>query len=217
VSLDEEWRADIRIRRSLVFLEPPAAGDLLDTYALPTGKPTSAVLYRSPSVIEVAREEREPGRLTVSWLPRDPITLYAIHEHENGWKPAATFDGPAVCAEYECDMRTGMFTIECVAPASFEAAVLFRRPRWPKRFNERQIVRTALQRLKLPVSSPQITDGGMRVASVVHGPRVGERYLLVAFRTCGVADCEAWLRQTSLIGRMQRAAAGWVRLIAPGY
>src|SRR5258705_8073657 len=96
VSIDREGRAEIKFRKLLVFLEPPSPGDLHDVYALGTGRPTTATIFLSPDAVELSREERDPGRQTISWLPRDPIVLNALYEHQHGWRPSATFDDPAV-------------------------------------------------------------------------------------------------------------------------
>jgi hypothetical protein len=210
VSIDSRGIAQITTRRSLVFLEPPIEGDLRDTYAIGTG---GAVIDTSPDAIELSREETEPGRLAVSWLPREPVTRYALYEHQNGWSPAAAFDASTVCVEYECDMRTGSFSIELVGPTPFDTAVLFKRPHWPHRLSERHFVRAALKRLKARDSLPRITDDGTRIRGEVRGPRVGERYLMVAFRRGGVADCEEWLQQTSLIGRVERVLSSWTHAL----
>ncbi len=214
VSIDREGRAEINFRRSLVFLEPPAAGDLHDVYALGTDKATSAIIYRSPDAVEVSRAEPEPGRLMVSWLPREPIILNALYEHQNGWRPSVTFDDAAVCVEYDCNMPTGIFQIELGSPSQFDAAVLFKRPRWPLRLTARQIVRTALRQLKAQGPAPRITNDGTCIVGEVQAPRAGDRYLLVAFRRCGIADCEDWLVKTSILGRWQRTVSGWAHALS---
>lgn len=211
VSIETDWRARITTRRIFVFLEPPAAGDLCDTYALGVGKPISSVIYTSPNAIELSREHTRSGNVTVSWLPRDPVTLYTLYEHQNAWMPLATFNGSALCVEYQCDMRTGTFTMELVAPAPFETAIVFRRPAWPGRLTERRLLRSALKRQKAPGERPRIIDDGTRIECDVRRPRVGERYLLVAFRNYGVASCEEWLKETSIVGRAQRVVAGWAQ------
>lgn len=210
ISLDEEWRASISTRRTLVFIEPPSAGDLRDTYGVGLDRSLSGVIYSSSDAVELGREEAA-GRLTLYWWPRDPIALYTLYEHESGWRPVTTFDTSALCLEYMCDMRTGVFSFECLAPASFEAAVVFKRPRWPRRLTERTAIDHALNRLNAATQAPQITDGGKRVTCDISGAKVGERYLLVVFREHGVAECERWLQQTSMFGRAHRALNDWAR------
>jgi hypothetical protein len=216
VSLDREGRAEIKFRKLLVFLERPSPGDLRDVYALGTRRGTSAIIYMSPDAIEVSREEPEPGRKEITWLPRDAVILNALYEHQNGWRPSVVFDDPAVCVEYDCNMPTGIFTIELASSTQFDAAVLFKRPRWPLRLTERHIVRAALQRLKTPGPMPQISPDGACVIGEVQAPKIGDRYFLVAFRRCGVADCEQWLMQTSLLGRCQRTISGWAHAVGAG-
>src|SRR5438093_2186555 len=209
VSIDGEGHPEINFRKLLVFLESPSAGDLHDVYTLGTSQPTSGTIYVSPDAIDVSREEPEPGRQIISWLPREPIVLNALYEHQYGWRPSARFDDTAMCVEYDCNMRTGILTIELAAARKFDAAVLFERPRWPLRLTERQIVRTALERLKAPEPAPRIVNEGTRVIGEVDAPRVGGRYLLVAFGPCGIADCEEWLLRTSVLHRCQRTISDW--------
>src|SRR5215813_4352958 len=189
VSLDSQGHAEIKFRKVLVFLERPEAGDLRDAYALGSDTASSATIFESPDAVEVLREEPAPGRLEIVWLPGEPIILNALYEHQHGWRPSATFDDPAVCIEYDCNLPTGIFTIELASATQFDAAVLFKRPRWPRRLTGRDIVSEALQQLKMPGPAPEISADGAMVMGEVNAPRVGDRYLLVAFRRCGIADC----------------------------
>ena len=213
ISIDQEWHASITTRRKLVFLEQPSAEDLSDTYGLGVGEPIDDVMYTSPDAVELRRDRKVPGRLTVYWWPREPIALYTLHEHEAAWRPLAAFDASALCVEYKCDMRTGVFSIECLAPRQLETAVLFKRPRWPMRLNERRIIQRALKELNSGQPLPQMLDDGRRVTCDVRGAKVGERYIFVAFRLCGVADSERWLQETSLFGRAQRTIDRWAHAL----
>jgi hypothetical protein len=143
------------------------------------------------------------------WLPRERVILNTLYEHQNGWRPSGTFDDPAVCVEYDCNMPTGIFTIELASATRFDVAVLFKRPRWPRRLTGRAIITTALQQLKMQGSMPEISSDGGTVVAELQAPQVGQRYFLVAFRRCGVADCEEWLLRTSTIRRWHRSVAGW--------
>jgi hypothetical protein len=212
ISIDEEWRASISTRRKLVFVELPSAGDLRDTYGVALDRSLSGVIYSSSDAVELGREEARGG-LTLYWWPRDPVALYSLYEHESGWRPVTTFDTSALCLEYTCDMRTGAFSFECVAPASFEAAVVFKRPRWPRQMTERTAIDHALKRLSAAGQPPQITEDGRRVTCEIRDAKVGERYILVVFRKHGVAQCERWLKETSAFGRAHRALSDWARAL----
>jgi hypothetical protein len=211
ISIDEEWRASITTQRKLVFIEQPSAGDLRDKFGM--ARPASSAIYSSPDAVELGREETARGSVTIYWWPRDPVALYALYEHENRWRPTTTFNESVLCAEYECDMRTGAFSIECLAPASFEAAVVFKRPRWPRRLTERTLIASALKRLTAPAEALRILEDGRRIQCDIPGPKVGERYIFVAFRTCGVADCERWLYDTSIFSRVRRVVDGWAHAL----
>jgi hypothetical protein len=209
VSLDSQGHAEIRFRKVLVFLESPEAGDLRDAYTVGNGKALSATIFESPDAVEVFREEPAPGRLEIAWLPGEPVILNALYEHQHGWQPSETFNDPAVCIEYDCNLPTGIFMIELASATPFDAAVLFKRPRWPRRLTGRHIITAALQQLKMPGPAPQVSPDGATVVGEIHAPRVGDRYLLVAFRRCGVADCEEWLRRSSVVRRWQQTVSDW--------
>ncbi len=210
VSIDQQGHAEIKFRNLLVFLEKPEAGDLRDAYALGSG---TATIFESPDAVEVFREEPAPGRLEIVWLPGGPVILNALYEHQHGWQPSATFDDPAVCIEYDCNIPTGIFTIKLASAMQFDAAVLFKRPRWPRRLTGRHIVSAALQQLKMPGRAPEISPDGAMVVGEVHEPRVGDRYLLVAFRRCGVADCEEWLKRSSIVRCWQQTVSDWAHAL----
>ena len=213
ISIDDEWRPSISTKRTLVFLEMPDAGDLRDTYGLGSGEVVSSVIYSSPDAVELAREQSSSGSVTLYWWPRDPVALYTLYEHENGWAPTATFDRAALCHEFLCDMRTGAFTIECLGPMPFETAVVFRQPRWLRPPTERAVVSHALKLLKTAPEAPRILDEGRRIACDIRAPKVGERYLFVAFLKCGIADCERWLDETSILNRARRIVDTWAHAV----
>jgi hypothetical protein len=213
IVIDEEWRASITVKRRLVFTEPPSAGDLCDTYALGLNRPIGSVFYTSPDAVELGREQRVPGRLLLYWWPKESPPLYTLHEHEHVWRSTNPFDAPALCLEHACDMRTGVFSLECVAPAPFDAAVVFKRPRWPRRLSERTTIQLALQRLHDGRARALILDDGRRAKCEIRRANVGDRYLFVAFRQCGVADCERWLQETSILGRAQRVLDTWAHAL----
>jgi len=213
IAIDEEWRASITTRRRLVFTEPPAAGDLCDTYALGLGRPIGSVFYTSPDATELAREQRVPGRLRLYWWPRESPALYTLYDHEHAWRSTNPHDTPALCFEHTCDMRTGVFSLECVAPAPFDAAVVFKRPRWPRRLSERATIQRALQRLHDGRARALMLDDGRRAMYEIRGANAGDRYLFVGFRQCGVADCERWLAESSLLGRAQHMLDTWAHAL----
>lgn len=212
ITVDQEWRASITTRRKLVFVERPSAGDLYDSYGLGVGQPID-VAYSSPDAVELRRDRSVPGRATLYWWPQEPIALYTLYEHEAVWKPTATFDASALCVEYACDMRTGVFSIQCDTATRLEAAVFFERPRWPWRLTERAIIQRALKGLSSSHALPRILEDGRRVTCDIRGPKAGQRYIFVAFRMCGVADSERWLYETSMLGRAQRLIDSWAHAI----
>lgn len=207
IEIDEEWRARITTRQKLVFLEPPSAGDLRDTFGLDSGDPAHSGVYTSSDAIVLGREDIR-GCAAYYWWPHDSIPLYTLYEHAHGWTATGMVNRSALCVEYRCDMRTGAFTIECLVSAPFEAAVVFKRPRW-RRLTERALIASALKQLQSSAEGARILEDGGRLRCDIRGPGVGERYIFVAFRKCGVADCERWLEDTSMLGRARRLVGRW--------
>jgi hypothetical protein len=194
IAIQADGGAQVTVKQTLVFLEPPSPGDLRDTYGLGPAEPFSSIVYASPDAIELGREGTDDGRLRLSWLPRDAVSLYRPYSHQTGWMPSISFNRWAVSVEYDCDMRTGVVTIELVSPVAFEAAVILPRPLWYGRMTERQIIGRALRLLEGRRDRAHVTDEGRHVQCTVAAPRVGDRYVFVAFREGGVAQWEDHLK-----------------------
>jgi len=194
IAIQADGNAQVTVRQTLVFLEPPSAGDLRDTYGLGTAEPLSGIVYASPDGIELGREVTDDGRLRLYWVPRDPVSLYRPYSHQTGWMPSVSFNHWAVCLEYDCDVRTGSITIELVSPVAFEAGVILPRPIWPGRLTERQIIGRALRFLDGRRDQSHVTDEGRHLECTVEAPRVGDRFIFVAFREGGVAQWEEHLK-----------------------
>lgn len=193
----------VTVRRTLVFLEVPEPGDLVDAISEAGVDPTNS-LYESPDALEIARGPR--GRaLLVAWRPRDVITPYALYTHQFSWRPAGTYAQPAQYTEVSCEMKTGALMLEMITPATFETAVVFKRPRWPRLTSERTLVQYALRALDSNEGErPTITEHGRRLTWKVTGPRVGDRYVCVVFHAHGVAQWQDRLKAMTLMGRLRQ-------------
>jgi hypothetical protein len=145
-------------------------------------------------------------------MPKALITRYGLYEHEYSWFPAGSQLQPAVLADYGCNMRTGHFLCELITPQAFEAAVVFERPRWPRLNTERQIVRYALKQIEAGGGHPSIVDNGQRIEWRIAEPKIGGRYMCVAFHHNGMLLWNDTLEKNSLAGRMRRL----VSRFAPG-
>jgi hypothetical protein len=217
ITLDADGRVRIGITRTLVFLEPPDPEALCDTYSVSPGEQLEALTWGSSDALELSRVWRQkPPRVTVHWRPKEPITPYALYVHHNDWVPSASADSPALCLDYRCDMRTGVFVLELAGTTPFETVVAFRRPRWPRLSTDRQVVRHALDCLRAQANLARLAQDGTRAEVEIRNPQVGDRYLMVAFRRFGVVDMEEWLRQTSLMGRLRRRVGGWTTAVTSG-
>ncbi len=192
----------VTVRRALVFLDRPDPGDLMDTIPEAGADPASA-LYESPDALEIGRAQRGRAML-VCWRPRGTVTPYALYTHEYSWRPKGTYGQPAQYTEIACEMRTGALVLEMFTPATFETAVVFKRPRWPRLNSERSLMQYALRALDSGGERPSITDHGKRLDWRLVGPSIGDRYICVVFHAHGVAQWQDRLKATSLAGRIRQ-------------
>lgn len=205
VYIESDWRARVITRRALVFSSPPVAGDLRDQFPVEPGSPLEILFYDSPDAAEVGRKRRDARTLQIEWLPKQPVTRYALYRHEDTWVAPESQKKSAVWAQYCCDMKTGAFSIEFITPGQFEAGVLFRRSRWRNFRTERGFMKHALACLKQnPAAQPRIDEGGRRATWQIDGPRTGQRFVFVLFHEHGVADWERRIEESSLSGRARR-------------
>jgi hypothetical protein len=217
IALDADGRVRIGVARTLVFLEPPEPEALADTYTIGPGERLEALAWESPDALELTRVwQKKAGRVTVRWRPTEPIIPFALYVHRNDWIPAGSADGPALCIDYRCDMRTGVFVVELAGATPFETVVAFKRPRWPRLSSDRQVVRYALDCLNAHANLARLAEDGTRAECEIRNPKVGDQYLLVAFRRFGVVDMEEWLRQTSMMGRLRRHVGEWAAALTHG-
>jgi hypothetical protein len=203
ISVDAKWRATVTVQSTLAFLDIPEDGDLRDVLPIDSKKDFESAIHESPDAREIHR--RPSGASTVVyWRPRDGIIRYASYLHQQSWSSPG-WDGQAsLYTEFQCEMRTGIQTLEIVAPVVFETAVAFKRPRWPRLSTERRLVKYALAQLEAPRESrPVIRDNGLRVQWRVIGPKVGERYVCIVFSAGGVAQWQQRLKETSFAARMR--------------
>jgi hypothetical protein len=194
--------AKVTVRRTFVFLDVPEPGDLYDSIAEVGTNPEGAV-YESPDGLEIARV-RGRGTMLVGWRPRGPVIPYGIYTHEYSWRPLGSYGEPALHTEVGCDMRTGVQVLEMLTPATFEAAVAFKRPWWPRLTSERSLMQYALRQLQAGGERPTLMDYGRRLEWRLIAPSVGDRYICVVFHAHGVAQWQDRLKATSMLGRLRQ-------------
>lgn len=207
IRIDPDGRATITIHQKLVFLKVPERGDLRDTCTVDSDMTFETFIPHSPDAIEVGRRRTARGAISVDWVPRSPIKPYALYQHERSWCSAGSQIRPAMCTEFHCESKTGEFVFEMITPHSFEAAVVFERPKWTLLNTERRLVRYALQQLEGRASQPSILDHGQRVEWKMMGPKVGVRYVCVVFHINGIVEWKHQLTKSSLFGGMRQLVA----------
>lgn len=204
IHLDGERGSRAIVRQSFVFLEVPSPGDLHDTCLV---DPEVAVEYfalDSPDGKELGRRRRGRDTIVVDWEPRERVIPYALYEHQHSWFPGLAIGQPALCTEFCCETRTGTFVLEIVAEGGFDAAVAFERPRWRPLRTERSLIKYALRQLESGGERPTIAPNGRLVEWKVLGPKMGARYICVAFHQNGVALWQDTLKKASIGGRMRQ-------------
>lgn len=213
VWIENDWRARVTTKRTLIFLSQPSDGDLRDSYTLATGQTLERVVYESPDALEITRAQQRDDTVVIYWRPRGPITKYALYVHEDTWIPPTPYQQAAIFTEYRCEGKTGAFAAEIVTPLAFETAVAFKRPRWPRLSNQRALVKYALKCLETGAESsaprPAITNNSTRVEWRIVGPKPGDRYVCVAFHQHGMADWQERLRDATVLGRARKLVSGF--------
>jgi hypothetical protein len=209
IRIDEDWRTDVTVQRALVFLEDPEPGDLYDVMPVNPEADPDTVIQESPDAVEIGR--RQKGHSTVVyWNPRERLVPYSLYIHQHGWTAPGVSGQAALYTEFRCEVRTGLFALEMIAPMTFETAVAFRCSPGRRLSTEHSIVKHALQHLEAP-NRPLITDDGQRVEWRIAGPAIGDRYICVMFGPDGVAQWQKRLEHTSLLSRVQEL----VRSVVP--
>lgn len=204
IRVDATWRALVTVQSTLVFLDVPEDGDLCDLYPFNPSN-TQNVIHQSPDSREIGRRPCSAGTLSY-WRPRDGIVRFGAYDHQYTWSAPGWDSQASLYTEIACDVRTGVQTLQIMAPLRFETAVAFKRPRWRRIASERSLIKYALARLDdNRERRPVICDNGQRVELKVIGPRVGDRYVCVAFTADGLAEWRERLEKTSLLGRLSEA------------
>ena len=201
VWLRADGQIETTIARTLVFLKAPRPGAMRDVVALPP-KP-EAIMYDSPDARGLERKTQGKTAF-VYWTSRTPVVPYALYDHQLRWtSPGPTRDA-AIYTDLFCEVRTGVLALEVVTPAMFEAAVVFKRPRWRTLTTEQQLIKHALKQLESGGQKPALTENGARLQWSVAGPRADERYVCVAFHEGGVALWQKRLAANTFTARLKR-------------
>lgn len=207
ISIDPQWRATTTIRRQMVFLAEPDEGDLMDIVPFDPAAGGATRLLESADSRDVGL--RSMGKNTrVYWTPRAPIVKYAVYTHERSWMAPANDVRDVLCTDLVCRHKVASMTIEIVAPATYQAAISFKRPRWHSLATERQQMKYALAQLENGRQRPLIRDAGTRIAWKVSSPRIGERFVCIALTAEGLAAWRQELKDTSIAGRLRRLVKG---------
>ena len=212
ICIGPDGRAKVTVQEKLVFLGLPEAGDLHDTCAVDEETTFENFVRHSDDSVEGGRRRVGSTSFVIEWIPKSVVTPYALYEHAYSWFPAGSQLQPALYAEYHCSTRTGRFLCEWITPQAFEATVVFERPRWPWLSTERRIVQYALKQIEAGAGRASICDNGRRIEWRIDGPKMGTRYMCVAFHSNGMLLWNDKLQKRSLAGRVRRL----VGRFAPG-
>jgi hypothetical protein len=212
IAIGADGRAKVTVQEKLVFLDLPEIGDLHDTCAVDQETTFDNFIRHSPDSVEGGRRRIGSAAFVIDWMPKSVVTRFALYAHEYSWFPAGSQLQPALFTEYQCGTRTGHFLCELITPQAFEAAVVFERPRWPLLNTERRVMRYALKQIEAGGGRPSICDNGQRIEWRIAEPKIGTRYMCVAFHQNGLLLWNDDLQKSSLAGRVRRL----VGRLAPG-
>ena len=212
IVIGPDGRAKVTVQEKLVFLDLPEPGDLQDTCVVDPETTFDNFIRHSDDSSEGGRRRIGSNTFVIDWIPKAGVTKYALYQHEYSWFPAGSQLQPALYTEYGCETRTGHFLCELITPQAFEAAVVFERPKWTRLNTEWRIMRYALKQIEAGASRPSICDNGQRLEWRIAEPRIGARYMCVAFHANGLVLWNDNLQKNSLAGRVRRL----VGRLAPG-
>ena len=204
IAIGGDGRAKITVQEKLVFLGVPESGDLQDTCLVDKETTFENFIRHSPDSVEGGRRRIGTTAFIIDWMPKSAVTKYALYEHEYSWFPQASQLQPALHTEYVCTARTGHFLCEFITPQAFEAAVVFERPRWTPLNTEWRIMRYALKQIEAASGGPTICDNGQRIEWRIAQPKIGARYMCVAFHTNGLLLWNDNFEKNSFAGRVRR-------------
>ena len=203
IAIDAQWHAKVTVRRMLVFLSDPADGDLRDIVPIDPDTDRESSIMVSPDAMDIGRRPVKSGTC-VYWSPREPIVRYAAYMHQRSWSSPADDVRDVLYTEVHCQMRTGIMALEIIAPTAFQTAVAFKEPKWRRVGTERRLMKYALRQIDTARSRPIIGEARQRVEWRVNGPKVGDRYICIAFTAEGLEDWQRRVRETSFTGRLRR-------------
>ena len=212
ICIGPEGRAKVTVQEKLVFLDLPEIGDLHDICSVDPETTFDKFICHSPDSVEGGRRRIGSTAFVIDWMPKSAVTRHGIYEHEYSWFPVGMQLQPAVFTDYRCDTRTGHFLCELMTPQTFEAAVVFERPRWPLLNTERRVMQYALKQIEAGGGRPRICDNGQRIEWRIAEPKIGARYMCVAFHQNGMLFWNDNLQKHSIAGRVRRL----VGRLAPG-
>jgi hypothetical protein len=203
IRLDAEWRPEVSVQQTLVFLDVRGRWALHDACTVNAGVELDSFAWRSPDAL-VTGQRKRGDTIVIDWRPRERVVPFALYDHQYSWNPDGSYGEPAVCVDLRCDMKTGRFRCDIIGPDEFESAVVFEPPRWRSINTERRLIKHALKQMDVQDARPKIEDGGRRVTWEMMGPKVGARFMLVAFRRYGVALWQDRIEKESLSGRARQ-------------
>ena len=212
ICIGPDGKAKVTVQEKIVFLDMPELGDLHDTCTVDQETTFENFIRQSPDSVEGGRKKIGSSAFVIDWMPKSAITRYALYEHEYSWFPAGSQLQPALYTEYVCEAKTGHFVCEMITPQAFEAAVIFERPRWTLLNTERRIMRYAMKQIELGAARPSLLDNGQRLEWRIAEPKIGTRYMCVAFQQNGLLLWNDNLQKSSFSGRMRKL----VGRLAPG-
>ena len=199
--LRTDGQVETTIERTLVFLRAPEPGAMRDVVARDPNH--DKMMYDSPDARGLERKSTADAAF-VYWTPRVPVVPYALYPHSIRWAAPGPTREPAIYTDVHCEVRTGVLGVEIVTPAMFEAAVVFKRPRWRRLTTEASLMKHALKQLESGGEKPSILENGARLQWTANGPRMNERYVCVAFHEGGVELWQKRLAAGTFTARMRR-------------
>ena len=207
ICFDATWKARASVQQKLVFLDLPERGDLTDICPLDADTTYDKFAFQSPDSAEIERRKRGRNAVAIDWEPRGYITRYGLYEHQHTWNYTGSSSQIVSFIEYQCEVRTGVFMFEMVTPQTFDAAVIFERPRWTPLNTEKSRLKYALKQIEAGAPQAAMRDSGQRIEWKMTNPKIGKRFMCAVFHHNGIILAKDKLQKSTFFGGMRELMA----------
>jgi hypothetical protein len=204
VIVDETYHATIETTSTLVFLEQPSEGELVDIVDVLPHETIEETAYSSTDSTAIDVIRKSPSTLAVRWRPRTPIRKFVPYVHKTKYRIPSLYGDDGFYQVMYVDRDTGSRRWEFITAFPIERAIAFVLPAWRWRATLSYLLRRAVSGKSRGCDQPSIDATGRRITWEVSGPRKGRIYVLFATYEGMRSRIEDQAADFTLLGRLRR-------------